>query len=154
MLEILSELLARIGAPGAFATRRTVAPGDLNLEVEGVGHVRLPVTPSAARKLCEAARPARHGNKDKTLLDKRVRNTWEIRKNRISIDQARWKKSTPPRRRWRGNWASCQGPCLVGPDGWDGSGFRGAGFPANRVGLSTRAIRARMSSARSPISSE
>lgn len=75
MLESISTLLTQIGAQGAFATRRTAAPGDLNLEVKGVARIRFPVTATTARRLCEVARPARHGFKDQTRLDTRIRDT-------------------------------------------------------------------------------
>jgi hypothetical protein len=88
--------LARIVGSGKFATRRTVAANDLDLEVRGVGRIRFPITPGTARKLCAVARPARHGFKDETRLDKRVRDTWEIAKSRISIDQPRWLKTMAP----------------------------------------------------------
>ncbi|MGH8306136.1 MAG: hypothetical protein ACRETG_11045, partial [Steroidobacteraceae bacterium] len=82
-----------IGTAGSFATRRTAAAENLNLEVQGVGRIRFPVTPATARALCEVARPARHGFKDQTRLDRRVRDTWEIAKSRISIDELRWKRT-------------------------------------------------------------
>ncbi|MGH8239740.1 MAG: 2OG-Fe(II) oxygenase, partial [Steroidobacteraceae bacterium] len=96
MLRELAESLARIGAQGSFATRRSVPPGDLKLEVQGVGRIRLPIAATTARKLCAVARPARHGYKDQTRLDPRVRDTREIAKNRISIDQPRWQKTLAP----------------------------------------------------------
>jgi hypothetical protein len=95
-LEEISRQLAGIGAPGSFATQSTLPADDLHLEVKGVGGVRLPVSAAAARELCTAARPARHGFKDQTRLDPRVRDTWEIPKSRISIDQRRWKKALGP----------------------------------------------------------
>ena len=95
-LEEISRQLAGIGAPGSFATRSTVAADDLHLEIKGTGRVRLPISAAAARKLCAAARPARHGFKDQTRLDPKVRDTWEIPKSRISIDQRRWKKTLGP----------------------------------------------------------
>jgi hypothetical protein len=88
--------LAKIGSSGSFATRLTVAAGDLHLEVQGVGRIRFPITPITARRLCAVARPARHGFKDETRLDRRVRDTWEIAKSRISIDQSRWMKTLAP----------------------------------------------------------
>lgn len=96
MPETVSTLLAQIGPPGGFATRRTAAPGDLNLKVEGVGRIRFPVAAATAHKLCEVARPARHGFKDQTRLDTGVRDTWEIPRSRISIDQPRWKRTLLP----------------------------------------------------------
>jgi hypothetical protein len=88
--------LARIGGSGKFATRRTAAASDLKLEVQGVGRLRFPITSHTAHRLCAVARPAHHGFKDETRLDRRVRDTWEIAKNRISIDQPRWSKAMAP----------------------------------------------------------
>lgn len=88
-LQEVSRQLAKIGSPGSYATRLTVAAGDLHLEVQGVGRIRFPITPSTARRLCTVARPARHGFKDETRLDQRVRDTWEIARSKISIDQSR-----------------------------------------------------------------
>jgi hypothetical protein len=95
-LEEISRQLAGIGAPGSFATQSTLPADNLHLEVKGVGRIRLPVSAAAARKLCAAARPARHGFKEQTRLDPKVRDTWEIPKSRISIDQRRWKKTLGP----------------------------------------------------------
>ncbi len=95
-LQEVSRQLAKIGSSGSFATRLTVAAGDLHLEVQGVGRIRFPITPGTARRLCAVARPARHGFKDETRLDQRVRDTWEIAKSRISIDQSRWKNTLAP----------------------------------------------------------
>jgi hypothetical protein len=92
----ISDLLARIGTPGSFALRRTTPAGDLKLEVRGVGRIRFPITATAARKLCAVARPARHGFKDQTRLDTRVRDTWEIPRSRISIDLPSWQKTLAP----------------------------------------------------------
>jgi 2OG-Fe(II) oxygenase superfamily len=95
-LQEVSRQLAKIGSSGSFAARLTVAAGDLHLEVQGVGRIRFPITPSTARRLCAVARPARHGFKDETRLDQRVRDTWEIAKSRISIDQSRWMNTLAP----------------------------------------------------------
>jgi hypothetical protein len=48
-LRDISELLARIEAPGAFATRRTTSADDLHLEVKGVGRIRWPISRMTAR---------------------------------------------------------------------------------------------------------
>ena len=92
----LTDLLAKIGPPGAFATRTTAAPDALRLEVRGVGPVRLPVTRARARRLCGIARPARYGLGDRTLLDPGVRDTWEIARSRVKIDQRKWKQTLLP----------------------------------------------------------
>lgn len=95
-LEDISRELARIGIAGSFASRRTAAAADLILEVRDLGRIWLPVTASTARRLCKVARPARHGFKDETRLDRRVRDTWEISKSQISIDEPRWKRTLLP----------------------------------------------------------
>src|SRR5271169_1562798 len=95
-LQEVSRQLAKIGSSGSFATRLTVAAEDLHLEVRGVGRIRFPITPSTARRLCAVAGPARHGFKDETRLDPRVRDTWEIAKSRISIEQSRWMNTLVP----------------------------------------------------------
>ncbi len=92
----VSELLATITGPGTFATRRTRAADDLDLRVEGVGRIALPISGATARRLCAIARPARYGFKDQTRLDDRIRDTWEITKHRVTIDQRRWKKTFLP----------------------------------------------------------
>src|ERR1700722_10742678 len=95
-LREVSLQLAKIESSGSFATRLAVAAENLHLEVQGVGRVRFPITPSTARRLCAVARPARHGFKDETRLDPRVRDTWEIANSRISFDQSRWMNTLAP----------------------------------------------------------
>ena len=92
----LTDLLAGISSPGAFAARATAAPDALRLEVRGVGRVALPVTRARARRLCGVARPARYGLEDRTLYDPGVRDTWEIARSRIKIDQRHWKQTLLP----------------------------------------------------------
>jgi hypothetical protein len=62
----------------AFSVELTAAAGNLKLEVEGFGPVRLPVTPVKARKLIGFGQPARFGRGEETLTDPGVRDTWEI----------------------------------------------------------------------------
>jgi len=95
-LEDISRELAGIGATGSFASRRTATADDLIIEIQDLGRIWLPVTASTARRLCKLARPARHGFKDETRLDRRVRDTWEIPKSRISIDEPRWRRTLLP----------------------------------------------------------
>ena len=73
-LEAISRQLGRMSAAGAFATHNTCGPKSLHLSVEGLGRVSLPVAAASARKLCAIAQPARHGYRDETRLDGRVRD--------------------------------------------------------------------------------
>ena len=75
----------------AFSAELTAKMDDLNLEVEGFGHVRFPVTPAKARKLAGLGRPARFGRGEETLTDTDVRDTWEIPKHLV---RAEWNDAT------------------------------------------------------------
>ncbi|MGC8514383.1 MAG: 2OG-Fe(II) oxygenase, partial [Acidimicrobiales bacterium] len=88
--EQLAALLGKQTEDGSFSASRTAPSGGLRLEVRGVGEIRLPVSQAQARQLCAISRPARYGRKEQTLLDRTVRDTWEIPKSRVRIDKRRW----------------------------------------------------------------
>ncbi len=69
---------------------------DLHLEVRGLGLLALPLPDAQARQLCRLAKPARYGRGEKTLLDRRVRDTWEIPTSLVKIDKRRWDKTLRP----------------------------------------------------------
>lgn len=92
----LADLLAGAAAPGAFSAARTAPVDDLHLEVRGVGPIDLPVSQAQAKALCAIARPARYGQGTRTLLDRAVRDTWEIPKSRVKIDKRRWDQTLLP----------------------------------------------------------
>jgi hypothetical protein len=94
-LDEIAKLLRRIDTGGTFATRATRSAKDLHLAVEGVGRVSLPVTLATARKLCGIAKPARHGYKSETRLDRGVRDTWEIPAERLALGE-RWAETLAP----------------------------------------------------------
>lgn len=94
--ESLSDVLAAIKRPGTFAVRRQVSAADLVLEVRGVGPISLPVSQAKARALCSVAKPARHGFKDQTRLDRAIRDTWEIPRTRLKIDHRLWQRTLAP----------------------------------------------------------
>jgi hypothetical protein len=89
-------LLGETVAAGAFSARRTARPDDLRLEVRGVGPISLPVSVEQAKKLCLLSRPARFGKGEQTLLDAKVRDTWEIPKSRVKIDKRQWNGTLRP----------------------------------------------------------
>ena len=89
-------MLGAVKTPGSFSAKRTARPDDLHLEVRGVGPLQLPVSKEHARQLIPPARPARYGLGEHTLLDARVRDTWEIPRSRMKIDQRRWNRTLLP----------------------------------------------------------
>ena len=93
MAKAARERLARLLAgeeAGAFSAQLSVPSDALHLEVDGVGHVRLPVRPTQAKKLCAVARPAHFGHREETILDPAVRDTWEISPDLVSLGGPSW----------------------------------------------------------------
>ena len=78
-------------AKTAFSVEMTAGTDDLNLEVEGFGRAKFPVTPAKARKLISLGQPARFGRGERTLTDPDVRDTWEIPKHLV---RAEWDDAT------------------------------------------------------------
>ncbi|MCP4663757.1 MAG: 2OG-Fe(II) oxygenase [bacterium] len=95
-LEQIGDHLRDVDAPGTFTARRTAPIDDLHLEVRGFGRLPLPVSRTKAQQLCRIARPARYGRGEQTLLDSRVRDTWQIPKSRVKIDRRRWNQTLLP----------------------------------------------------------
>ncbi|MGH3285133.1 MAG: 2OG-Fe(II) oxygenase, partial [Streptosporangiaceae bacterium] len=78
-------------AQAASSVELAVKADDLDLVVEGFGHVRFPVTPAKARKLLGLGRPARFGRGEETVTDPEVRDTWEIPRHLV---RAQWNGAT------------------------------------------------------------
>lgn len=89
----LERLLA--GSTAATSDSATVQiPAEaLELHVDGVGNVRLPVRPADVKKLVAAARPAHFGKGEQTLHDPSVRDTWEITPEQVTLGGATWQTS-------------------------------------------------------------
>lgn len=94
--EQVAALLGDVSAAGSFSARRSAPADALAIEVRGVGPLLLPVPAAQARQLCGLARPARYGVGTRTLLDRRVRDTWEIPLSRVKIDKRRWNRTLQP----------------------------------------------------------
>lgn len=96
VIDRITQVLASTTAPGTFATCRGAGIDDLRIDVTGVGPIPLPLPAAIARRLCEVARPARYGLREQTLLDRRVRDTWEIGRRQVKIDARRWRRTLDP----------------------------------------------------------
>ncbi|MHB1987282.1 MAG: 2OG-Fe(II) oxygenase [Acidimicrobiales bacterium] len=92
----LAALLGDLRETTAFSATRTATAEDLQITVRGVGQLSLPVLPGEAELLRSVARPARYGQGEETLLDRRVRDTWEVPRSRVKIDARRWHRRTEP----------------------------------------------------------
>ncbi len=89
-------LLSGVRALGTFAAQRTATADDLHVEVKGLGRLRFPISRAQVRRLCGIARPARHGRGEETLLDRRVRDAWEVPRSRVKVDERRWDRTLRP----------------------------------------------------------
>lgn len=87
------EALEAIGTDGTCFAEQTLPAKALHLSVKGIGPISLPLTPAVVKALIETARPARYGLRDKTLLDKRVRNCWEIPASRLKLEGQDWQQA-------------------------------------------------------------
>ncbi len=90
MLETVIKQLMGKSKQDGFCTQIRTEVGKFELKVEGVGMLKLPISPKSAKSLLSVAKPAKFGKKDKTLYDPSVRNVWEIAANKISIVTPLW----------------------------------------------------------------
>lgn len=63
---------------------------DPELSVEGVGKLQLPLDPAQARALIQLSRLAPFGKAAATIVDTRVRFTWEISPEKLSFGSQAW----------------------------------------------------------------
>ena len=77
----------------AFCSKIVTSLDDLQIQVKDVGVLRLPLKSRTIKSLIKQSKPAKYGLRERTLLDKTVRDVWEIPKSRVKIDQRQWKKS-------------------------------------------------------------
>jgi len=70
-------------------------PGDLSpgLEVEGVGPIKLPLKPTAAKKLLARCQLAPYGKGTETLVDPGVRNTYELDPKHFQLKGVEWNRA-------------------------------------------------------------
>jgi predicted 2-oxoglutarate/Fe(II)-dependent dioxygenase YbiX len=89
----LAEILNTVVRPGDFfVSMRTDFPMP-RIEVEGVGPIALPLLPAQAKQLIKAATRAPYGRGSETLVDTKVRRTWQIEGVRVTIGGKHWPKT-------------------------------------------------------------
>lgn len=89
----LAKILGDVDRPGDFfASGRAefLAP---RLEVAGVGPIALPLLPAQTKELIKAARRAPYGRGSNTIVDTKVRRTWQIEASRVGISGKHWAKT-------------------------------------------------------------
>jgi hypothetical protein len=88
--ERLARLFDDVELAGSFSAQLLAPAHMLQLEVSGVGPVRLPVRAPLAKKLIAVARPAMFGRGEETLTDDGVRDTWELTPEQITLGGPGW----------------------------------------------------------------
>jgi hypothetical protein len=71
-------------AKGFYATHE-LSPESFHIDVEGVGKINFPLDQMTIQKLQGVSSEAKYGLREKTLLDKKVRDTQEIPKEMLTI---------------------------------------------------------------------
>ncbi|KIM21997.1 hypothetical protein M408DRAFT_12274 [Serendipita vermifera MAFF 305830] len=60
------------------------------IQVEGVGVINLPLTQDAAKRLIAGCTQAPFGKGERTIVDKKVRDTWEMEASKITFTNPTW----------------------------------------------------------------
>jgi 2-oxoglutarate-Fe(II)-dependent oxygenase superfamily protein len=89
-VEEITAALEALEEEGSFCAQQTASAGALRIEVKGVGPLKFPLEQAGVKCLIDVAQPAQFGWRDKTLLDKKVRNAWEIPASRLKVEKDRW----------------------------------------------------------------
>ncbi|MBA3575505.1 MAG: 2OG-Fe(II) oxygenase, partial [Pseudonocardiales bacterium] len=88
--ERLARLLGDAEPAGSFSAQLLAPAHLLQLEVSGVGPVRLPVRAPQAKKLISVARSAMFGRGEETLTDTSFRDTWELIPDQVTLGGPGW----------------------------------------------------------------
>ncbi len=81
----LAELLDGVSRPGDYFISGRAELLEPRMEVEGAGPVALPLLPAQAKALIKAASQAPFGRGSDTVLDTKVRRTWQIGPEQVRI---------------------------------------------------------------------
>ncbi|WP_088347270.1 MULTISPECIES: 2OG-Fe(II) oxygenase [Rhodomicrobium] len=86
----LAEILADVERPGDYyvaGRAEFLAP---LIDVDGVGVIALPLLPAQAKQLIKAATRAPFGRGSETVVDTKIRRTWQIEASRVAIGGKHW----------------------------------------------------------------
>ena len=89
----LAKILGTVERPGDFFVSGRADFPMPRIEVEGVGPIALPFIPAQAKQLIKAASRAPYGRGSETVVDTKVRRTWQIEGVRVTIGGKHWPKT-------------------------------------------------------------
>ena len=91
--DAIEKLLRSVDRPGDFCVHGRLFAPMPRLEVEGAGALAFPVPEAQIRALIRAAERAPYGKGTKTLVDRSVRDCWQIEPERVRLAGAAWRKT-------------------------------------------------------------
>ena len=92
----IENILSGLKPTSEFCTKHESPTEALSIEVKGLGALKFPLPKYQLRKLVKIAELAPFGYREQTIVDTRVRNVWEIKKNQVKIDARQWNKTLSP----------------------------------------------------------
>ncbi|VAX37320.1 hypothetical protein MNBD_UNCLBAC01-57 [hydrothermal vent metagenome] len=84
------EALEKIQNPGTFCTSGEIPSCFLGLEIDKVGPIGLPLSKEQAKKIIKQSHRAPYGKGEKTVVDTKVRRTWQLDSGKFSIHNPEW----------------------------------------------------------------
>lgn len=87
----LSDILATLACHGDYYAAGTSECAIPNLQVDGVGRISLPLLPIQAEQLIAVASRSPFGRGEETLIDTKVRKTWQIPAEQVRITGHAWR---------------------------------------------------------------
>ena len=88
--DAIEKLLRSIDRPGDFCVHGRLLAAMPRLRVQGAGALSFPVPETQIRALIESAEPAPYGKGTETVVDRSVRNCWQIGPERVRLAGAAW----------------------------------------------------------------
>ena len=89
----LADILADVDRPGDYFVAGRVELLAPKIEIDGVGAIALPLPPAQAKQLIKAATRAPFGRGADTVIDTKVRRTWQIAADQVRIGGKHWGKT-------------------------------------------------------------
>ena len=85
IIQALAKERRRAASPSPFYAEHTLDPRTFHIEIEGVGPVSMPLGRQEIEQLLSVSSAAKFGLREKTLLDKKVRDTQEIPADKLRV---------------------------------------------------------------------
>ena len=86
ILHKIAKILQQDPHPKSFCTTEDLKPNELDITVEGVGLLELPLNENQITQLLKISNKAKFGKRSKTILDETVRNTSMIDSNKLKVN--------------------------------------------------------------------